>query len=241
MDSVAEKSYTSATSETPLLGDTIGENLDRTAARYPDRLALVDVCRQAPGSATGAAGRGRRPRPRPAGGGHREGRPRRHLGAELRRVDPHPVRHRQARRDPGQHQPGLPDQRARVRAQPVGLQAAGRRAAAEDLRLRRDDRRGPPALRRPGQVVLLGTEGWQALLDAGRKRRFRGGTRRDRALRRRADQHPVHLGDHRASRRARPCPTTTSSTTASSSASSATTRPTTRSASRSPSITASAW
>jgi fatty-acyl-CoA synthase len=43
MNSVAEKSYTSATSGTPLLGDTIGENLDRTAARYPDRLALVDL------------------------------------------------------------------------------------------------------------------------------------------------------------------------------------------------------
>ena len=39
---MAEKSYTSATSETPLLCDTIGENLNRTVARYPDRLALVD-------------------------------------------------------------------------------------------------------------------------------------------------------------------------------------------------------
>ena len=39
---MAEKSYTSATSDTPLLGDTIGENLNRTVARYPDRLALVD-------------------------------------------------------------------------------------------------------------------------------------------------------------------------------------------------------
>jgi fatty-acyl-CoA synthase len=38
-----ELSYTSATSETPLLGDTIGANFDRTAARFPDRLALVDV------------------------------------------------------------------------------------------------------------------------------------------------------------------------------------------------------
>src|SRR6201986_999207 len=39
----AELSYTSATSDTPLLGDTIGANFDRTAARFPDRLALVDV------------------------------------------------------------------------------------------------------------------------------------------------------------------------------------------------------
>src|ERR1700678_3140020 len=43
MMSVVEKSYTSATSDTPLLGDTIGENLDRTAGRYPDRLPLVDL------------------------------------------------------------------------------------------------------------------------------------------------------------------------------------------------------
>ena len=39
----AELSYTSATSDTPLLGDTIGANFDRTAAAFPGRLALVDV------------------------------------------------------------------------------------------------------------------------------------------------------------------------------------------------------
>jgi fatty-acyl-CoA synthase len=38
----AELSYTSATSGTPLLGDTIGANFDRTVAAFPDRLALVD-------------------------------------------------------------------------------------------------------------------------------------------------------------------------------------------------------
>jgi fatty-acyl-CoA synthase len=38
-----ELSYTSATSDTPLLGDTIGANFDRTAGAFPDRLALVDV------------------------------------------------------------------------------------------------------------------------------------------------------------------------------------------------------
>jgi len=38
-----ELSYTSATSDTPLLGDTIGANFDRTATAFPDRLALVDV------------------------------------------------------------------------------------------------------------------------------------------------------------------------------------------------------
>ena len=39
----AEKSYTSAISSTPLLGDTIGENLDRTVRRFASRVAMVDV------------------------------------------------------------------------------------------------------------------------------------------------------------------------------------------------------
>jgi fatty-acyl-CoA synthase len=38
-----ELSYTSAVSGTPLLGDTIGANLDRTVASYPGHLALVDI------------------------------------------------------------------------------------------------------------------------------------------------------------------------------------------------------
>ncbi|MGO4382968.1 AMP-binding protein [Specibacter sp. RAF43] len=36
-------SYTSGTSTTPLLGETIGGNFARTAARFPDREALVDT------------------------------------------------------------------------------------------------------------------------------------------------------------------------------------------------------
>ena len=36
-------SYASGTSAAPLLGETIGENLERAAARYPSREALVDV------------------------------------------------------------------------------------------------------------------------------------------------------------------------------------------------------
>src|SRR5215469_14861327 len=40
---MTEKSYASAVSEAPLLGDTIGENLDRAVARYGDRIALADL------------------------------------------------------------------------------------------------------------------------------------------------------------------------------------------------------
>ena len=36
-------SYASGTSDVPLLGDTIGDNLDRTVAADPGREALVDV------------------------------------------------------------------------------------------------------------------------------------------------------------------------------------------------------
>ncbi|WP_309237932.1 AMP-binding protein [Streptomyces albidus (ex Kaewkla and Franco 2022)] len=38
-----ELSYTSGTGTTPLLGETIGMNLNRTAAAHPDREALVDL------------------------------------------------------------------------------------------------------------------------------------------------------------------------------------------------------
>jgi fatty-acyl-CoA synthase len=38
-----ELSYATGTSTAPLLGDTIGDNLDRTIARFPDREALVSV------------------------------------------------------------------------------------------------------------------------------------------------------------------------------------------------------
>ncbi len=38
-----QPSYAHGTSTTPLLGDTIGENLDRAIAAFPGREALVDV------------------------------------------------------------------------------------------------------------------------------------------------------------------------------------------------------
>ncbi|WP_181779140.1 AMP-binding protein [Pseudonocardia pini] len=43
MTSPAVPSYASGTSDVPLLGDTIGDNLDRTVAADPEREALVDV------------------------------------------------------------------------------------------------------------------------------------------------------------------------------------------------------
>src|SRR5918992_975953 len=43
MDEVSEPSYVHGASPVPLLGETIGQNLDRTAARVPDNDALVSV------------------------------------------------------------------------------------------------------------------------------------------------------------------------------------------------------
>src|SRR3954467_731605 len=43
-----EPSYASGTSSMPLLGDTIGDNLDRTIERFPDREALVSVHQDLP-------------------------------------------------------------------------------------------------------------------------------------------------------------------------------------------------
>ena len=107
-----ELSYTSATSDTPLLGDTIGGELRPHGRQVPRPPRPGRRPRRAALHLRGAERRGRRPRVRPARAGHRQGRPRRHLVAEPGRVDRHPVRHRQDRRDPGQHQPRLPHQRA---------------------------------------------------------------------------------------------------------------------------------
>src|SRR5215470_4336587 len=43
MTGVTEPSYSHGASEVPLLGETIGANLRRVAATYPDREAVVDV------------------------------------------------------------------------------------------------------------------------------------------------------------------------------------------------------
>ena len=77
--------------------------------------------------------RGRRAGGRLAGPGPAARRPAGHLVAEPRRMAGDAVRHRAHRRDPGQHQPGLPAVGAGVRAQPVGLPRHRHGRAAEDL------------------------------------------------------------------------------------------------------------
>ena len=86
------------------------------------------------------------------GAGVEQGRPGRHLGAELRRVGARAVRHREDRRDPGQHQPGLPHARARATCcNQSGVRVLVLGDVVQDERLRRDGRGG--ARRVPGAAA----------------------------------------------------------------------------------------
>ncbi len=136
-------SYSQGLGTTPLLGETIGENFDRAVATYPDRDALVvrhqsvhwtyrELADEVDRAARALAGLG-------LGKGDRVGIWAPNCAEWV--VDP--VRDRQARRDPRQHQPGLPHHRAGLRAAAVGLQGARLRDGVQDLRLPGDDRRGP--------------------------------------------------------------------------------------------------
>ena len=224
----AALSYSSGESATPLLGDTIGGNFDATVRVFGDREALVD----------------RTPESGPENGpvrrwtyaelaadvdalalgllemGIAQGRPGRHLGAELRRVD------RSSQYATAQIgailvniNPAYRAARARVRARPVGhLDCWSRRRQLQDHRLRRDDRRGAAALPGTRDVVCSASEPGRRCSPPGR----RPGPRR-RAVRIELDPTTRSTSSTPrappASRRARRSRTTTSSTTASSSAS----------------------
>ena len=187
-------SYSHGTSDTPLLGDTIGVNFARTAARFADRPALVSrhqdvrlTYAQLDAAIDAAA------RAAFCALGIERGRPRRHLGAQLRRVGARPVRDGEGRRDPRQHQPGLPHARARVRAAPVGRAAADQRQRVQDQRLRGDDRRGVRRhpMRSSAPSSSTARSGTQLVAPATPDRR--GDRRADGdAVLRRPDQHPVH-------------------------------------------------
>ncbi|CAD5378938.1 conserved hypothetical protein [Pseudomonas sp. OF001] len=132
-------------------------------------------------------------------------------------MDHRPVRQRQGRRHPGQHQPRLPAQRAGVRAQTVRLPLADLRRHLQDLRLplharRAAARAGHQRHRRAAQPHAAGAaRGDQPRRAAGRRHarlaaaagagragrpRAVAPVRRAAAVRR-ADQHPVHLRHHR--------------------------------------------
>ena len=139
--------------------------------------------------------------------------------------------------------PAYRDARARLRAAPVGLPRAGRRAGVQDQRLRaRWSRRCAATARRSSAWCSSTRPSWDELLAAGgRGRRRRAARARGDAVLRRPDQHPVHERHDGLPQGRDALATTTSSTTASSSASCAATPRPTASASRCRSTTASAW
>ena len=194
-------SWTKGESTPALLEETIGDNLDAHRRAYADREALVDVRERAALDLGGAAGRRRRRRARPGRRGHPQGRPGRHLGAELRRVDAGAVRHREGRRDPGQHQPGLPH----PRVLPTSLNQAGIRLLVAATSFKTSDYRAmvdetAAENRALERVVYIGDEeSWAG--PAGRRRgRLAPTTWPQRAASLdagRPDQHPVHLRHHR--------------------------------------------
>ena len=192
----AELAIDRGPTDVALLDETIGDNLRRTIAAHGDNDALVA---RHQGIRWSYAEFGERVERLSAGllglgleVGDRVGT----VEPELRRVDAAAVRHRQHRRDPRQHQPGVPHPRAGLRPQPVGLPDARRRPVVQGLRLHGDgrpDRRTGPGVGAVG--VLLGGRVGRARRRC-RWRRAAAVARRAASLHaRRPDQHPVHVGD----------------------------------------------
>ena len=127
---------------------------DAVVAAHGDARRSSPVIRGSDGRTRASTSRSNA-RARPARGRRRPRRPRRHLVAEQRRVGRRPVRDREGRRDPRQHQPGLPAARARVRAPAVGLLACSSSRRLQGRRLRRARRRRRRA-GAPRERVVLG-------------------------------------------------------------------------------------
>ncbi len=142
-----------------------GARRPRGAGRRRER-APVDLPR--------ARRRGRAAGARAARRRGRQGRPGRHLGAELSGVDIPAVRDGAGRRDPRQRQPRVPGARARPRPAPVGRRACSwprpRSATPTTPRWSTRSRRAVPALSR---TVYIGTPSWDELLASAGERRCR--------------------------------------------------------------------
>ncbi len=131
----------------------------RPRLRAIRRPARRDLCRQQSHVVLVRSARARERAGRlPARARHSARRPRRHLGAEPRRVALYPVRHRADRRDPGQHQPGVSCRRTRIRTQQSRMQSPGNGAPAQVERLRQH----APLARVRTRQRWTGTESRQA-------------------------------------------------------------------------------
>ena len=158
-------SYAHGTGGAPLLGETIGHNLERTTARVPDAEALISSHQGARFTwaefnaavdrlACGLLGLGLEK-------GDRLGVWAR-TATSGRSCSTRPPR----RRDPRQRQPRVPHVGARVRAAPVGLPRARGRAGVQGRRLQGDGRRGPRRASRARAHVFLDSPEWEALAGA---------------------------------------------------------------------------
>ena len=128
-------SYVSGANAVPLRGETIGQQLDRTATRFPDGLALVvrqqklrltwrELREEVDRLAAGLLAIGIET-------GDRVG----ILVAQQRRMGADATRNCAGRPGAGVHQPGLPAARARLCAQQGGLPRAGDGDRLQDQRL----------------------------------------------------------------------------------------------------------
>ncbi len=174
-----------------------------------------------------------------------EGRSGGDLGSQLSGMDVHAVRDGKDRRDPGQHQSGLPLARVAVRARAGRNLDAGVCGQLQDLGLRVDDRDGAAAVPgsdvgAPARFTRVGRRAGGRVGGPGQAIRLRSQLPKPRCrpTTRSTSNTPRALP---VSRRARRSATTTFSTTATSSASCATTARSIGCASRCRSITASAW
>ena len=217
----AATSYSHGTSLTPLIGETIGANLTRNARLHADREALVDraagrrwtyreldadVDTVALGLLAARCGQG--------GAGRASGRPTApsgpscssrtaKIGAILVNINP---AYRTHELSYALHQSGSRSWSPRPSSRPASTSTWSTRSAPSCPASSDDLTSGPTV---GGAAAPARGDATGALL----------AERGTAALARRPDQHPVHVGYDRASRRARPSRTTTSSTTGSSSAS----------------------
>ena len=164
-----ELSYASGTSTTPLLGETIGDNLDRTVARFPEREALVSV-HQDLRYTYARARRGGRPRARAFIAPGIE------PGDRVGIWSPNCaewvlVQYATAKAgiilvnvNPAYRTPELA-----VRAEPVRLPDARRRHGVQDERLRRDGRRGPRRAARRSSGSCSSARDWDELVAGGER------------------------------------------------------------------------
>ena len=109
----------------------------------------------------------------------------------------HAVRDGPHRRGAGQREPGLPDARARIRAQPVGAPPPAACPALPGCRLHGHPRQRPRPLSGPDRSRRARRRlGGAPRRGRGRRRRDAGRTRGEPGLRR-PHQHPVHVGNDR--------------------------------------------